>query len=410
MPRRRRAAIGRSTPNTQSHRNARGNETHEERALRLQRVSQGMAGHRATQTETQRAARQLNDRERRARDRARRTSEQRALQSQSDAARTVRARAAETDEERTQRVVAARDAVVNIRRRQTINLNHVACAYDPSVDYHSHPCVVIGPMEKKCRHCDAFKFQNETPGMCCANGKVKLPLLLPPPEPLATLLSGNTPDSKHFLLNIRKYNSCFQMTSFGATNIVRGNYMPTFKIQGQIYHQAGSLLPLPDEEHKFLQIYFMGDTNQEIDQRVRFNAGTKREIVSALQELLDQNNELVRLFRTALDRMPRDDARIVIRADKTPAGQHQRRYNAPHIDEVAIVIVGEDFDARDIVLHGRNDRLERIAETHRSYDALQYPIIFCRGEDGYHFNIKMINPATGDCFSQNTYMQYCFIT
>lgn len=154
------------------------------------------------------------------------------------------------------------------RQRQIINLHRIAFAYDNTVDYHSHPSVLIGPMNNICRHCKALKFRNGTPGICCANGKVQLPDLLPPPEPLQTLLLGDTPQSKHFLANIRKYNSCFQMTSFGATNIVREDFMPTFKVQGQIYHQAGSLLPLPDQDHKFLQIYFMGNTDDQIDQRV----------------------------------------------------------------------------------------------------------------------------------------------
>ncbi|GFY26352.1 uncharacterized protein TNCV_25491 [Trichonephila clavipes] len=66
--------------------------------------------------------------------------------------------------------------------------------------------------------------------MCCASGKVKLPELHSPPEPLSTFLSGVTRVSKHFLENIRKYNSCFQMTSFDAMNIVRENYMPTSSV------------------------------------------------------------------------------------------------------------------------------------------------------------------------------------
>ncbi|XP_062541621.1 uncharacterized protein LOC134209646 [Armigeres subalbatus] len=97
----------------------------------------------------------------------------------------------------------------------------------------------------------------------------------------------------------------------------------------------------------------------------------------------------------AMDRMPSDDHKIVIKADKTPTGQHARRFNAPTIDEVAIVVVGENLASRDIVLHRRNDQLLRVHETHRSYDALQYPLIFWQGEDGYHFSIKMINPFTG---------------
>lgn len=65
------------------------------------------------------------------------------------------------------------------------------------------------------------------------------------------------------------------------------------------------------------------------------------------------------------------------------------------MDDVAIVIVGEQFERRDIVLHLRNDRLTRVSETHRSYDALQYPILFWQGEDGYDLDIRMINPSDG---------------
>ncbi|GFX56832.1 lipocln_cytosolic_FA-bd_dom domain-containing protein [Trichonephila clavipes] len=60
--------------------------------------------------------------------------------------------------------------------------------------------------------------------------------------------------------------------------------------------------------------------------------------------LFDQHNELVRLFKTAIQRMPADDYAVVIRADKRPVGQHERQFNAPTIDEVAIVIVGEEFE------------------------------------------------------------------
>lgn len=139
----------------------------------------------------------------------------------------------------------------------------------------------------------------------------------------------------------------------------------------------------------------MGNTTDEVDQRCANNPSVRREIVAQLQNFLHENNELIRLFKTALDRMPSDEHKIVIRADKTPAGQHARQYNAPTIDEVAVVIVGENLESRDIVLHRRNDQLQRVNETHRSYDALQYPLIFWQGDDGYHFAIKMINPITG---------------
>ena len=68
--------------------------------------------------------------------------------------------------------------------------------------------------------------------MCCANGKVKLPLLSEPPEPLKSLIMGNHPNSQQFRNNIRKYNSCFQMTFFGADHIDETHMYGKFKVQG----------------------------------------------------------------------------------------------------------------------------------------------------------------------------------
>lgn len=99
-------------------------------------------------------------------------------------------------------------------------------------------------MDKVCQYCQALKFRNEAAGMCCASGKVVLSPLPAPPEPLLSLLTGNSDDSKLFLGKIRKFNFCFQMTSFGATKICDrafdGRYFETtFKIQGQVYHKIG---------------------------------------------------------------------------------------------------------------------------------------------------------------------------
>lgn len=76
----------------------------------------------------------------------------------------------------------------------------------------------------------ARKYSGETPGLCCLSGKVKLPVLTPPPEPLHSLLRGETSESRHFLANTQKYNGCFQMTSFGADIIEEPGYNPTFKV------------------------------------------------------------------------------------------------------------------------------------------------------------------------------------
>lgn len=308
--------------------------------------------------------------------------------------------------------------------RGTVALHRAAFQYAPTIAYKDLPCLDIGPLNVVCSHCQALKFASETPGLCCMGGKVKLTPLTPPPEPLKTLLSGETPESNNFLKNIQKYNGCFQMTSFGAQVIDEHGFNPTFKvmssskkwhllhfgtlnsshlhlpsniqIQGQIHHRAGSLLPQPNQDHKFLQIYFIGNSSDELDQSCAIFNAMKREIIHQLQEFLHEHNALVQLFKTALESMPSDNYNIIIRADKRPTGEHARQFNAPTIDEVAVVIVGENVESRDIVIRRRNDgAFQRVCETHRSYDALQYPLMMWQGEDGYHFQIKLINPATG---------------
>ncbi|CAI6370274.1 unnamed protein product [Macrosiphum euphorbiae] len=78
------------------------------------------------------------------------------------------------------------------------------------------------------------------------------------------------------------------------------------------------------------------------------------------------------MFKTALATMHSDDHKIIIRADKRPSGSHERQFNAPIINEVAVVIVGENVASRDIVLKRRDGgQLQRVYETHRSYDALR---------------------------------------
>nr|XP_043639178.1 uncharacterized protein LOC122610249 [Erigeron canadensis] len=66
-----------------------------------------------------------------------------------------------------------------------------------------------------------------------------------------------------------------------------------------------------------------------------------------------------------------------------------RRYNFPTASEVAAIIIGDiDADKRDIVLETRSGCLKRISELHFSYLALQYPLLFPYGEDGFRLGIK----------------------
>lgn len=131
------------------------------------------------------------------------------------------------------RVFNSRNSQVNEIDEQpnaTITLERLAFRYDPTINYAADVSVDFGTMSTVCQHCNAFRFRHEPPGLCCASGKVKLPQLTQPPEPLASLLSDREPLSKHFLHNIQKYNSTFQMTSFGANIAEERGFSPTFKV------------------------------------------------------------------------------------------------------------------------------------------------------------------------------------
>lgn len=267
--------------------------------------------------------------------------------------------------------------------------------YNPLIKYADD--TNIGRMTEICQFCNALKWNGEANGMCCSAGKIRLDPILEPPEPLKSLLTGEHPLSKHFLDSIRAYNSAFQMTSFGAKQVPEPGYMPTFKVQGQVYHRIGALLPT-DDAPKFLQIYFVADYLEQANIRGQHIPNLNPQIITGLQNMLHNVNCYVNSFKAALESVRDDDRenyKFVISADRRPASGHAGRYNAPATDEVAVVLVDQECDRRDVVLRTRDDRLQRISETHRAYDSLQYPLMFCRGEDGYNFAIPHVDPQTG---------------
>ncbi|KAK2727927.1 hypothetical protein QYM36_008410, partial [Artemia franciscana] len=132
---------------------------------------------------------------------------------EADRERKNRKRAEELPEQRGSRLAADRESKKRKRAEESEQPEsyRLAFRYNPVDDCNLSRCVQIGTMSKIYPYCKALKFNGETMGMCCASGKVKLPLLAAPPEPLKTFLTRTTSESKRFLSKIRKYNSCFQM-------------------------------------------------------------------------------------------------------------------------------------------------------------------------------------------------------
>lgn len=78
------------------------------------------------------------------------------------------------------------------------------------------------------------------------------------------------------------------------------------------------------------------------------------------------------------------DLKLIIKGD-----------NAPAINEVAIILAGEEHSERDIVLKKRDNRLSSNKETHTLYYFLQYPLMFPHRKDDYNFFLRHVDPVTG---------------
>ncbi|GFX34527.1 hypothetical protein TNCV_3657651 [Trichonephila clavipes] len=59
----------------------------------------------------------------------------------------------------------------NFTRKDWSVFNGTGFQYNTSIEYHNHPLIDIGSMNKKCQQSDAFNWNDETAGMCCFSGK-----------------------------------------------------------------------------------------------------------------------------------------------------------------------------------------------------------------------------------------------
>lgn len=194
---------------------------------------------RQNETEEQKEKRVLNIRKGVKRIRENLTEEERARINEETRCRVRSLRNRQSADQRELENTKKKERMATLRQRRAASckvgsLELQAFHYDCKKQYSEHPNIVIGKMDTICEYCHARKFKGETAGICCSSGKVNLPALDVPPPQLLAYMTGETPDSNHFLQNIRRYNCCFQMTSFGASLICQEeNFSPVFKVQGQ---------------------------------------------------------------------------------------------------------------------------------------------------------------------------------
>jgi hypothetical protein len=166
----------------------------------------------------------------------------------------------------------------------------------------------------------------------------------------------------------------------------------TFRINGQIHHYMGSLVPKEDEGPKFAQIYIL-DQELQTEIRTKMFPVVNKDKLSIIQNLLHKHNPYVRIFQQLGDKIKNekvDDISIVLKSNY----KKDKRYNLPTSNEIAVLMVNDNdpnkIHHRDIVIQAKDGPLQRINETHRSYDALQYTTIFVNGCSGWAPNLYEI--------------------
>ncbi|XP_038720029.1 uncharacterized protein LOC120012664 [Tripterygium wilfordii] len=263
--------------------------------------------------------------------------------------------------------------------------------------YSCHFCGAVFWYEERVK---AAPKANPTYTVCCGGGQVVLPFLKSTPPFLYHLLDySHLGFCRAFRENIRIYNSMFAFTSSGArvdASINNGSGTYVYRINGQNHHRIGSLLPEPGRRPSFAQLYVF-DTDNEIDNRVSlFGSSTDARhidkfIVSELVKFFDEYNEIAKAFRMIRDRFSADDViplRLRLLESRVRDGI---QYNLPSSSELAALILG-DFGqhscGRDIIVEHRVSGLQRVSELHPSFMAMQYPILFPFGEDGYRIDLK----------------------
>jgi hypothetical protein len=184
--------------------------------------------------------------------------------------------------------------------------------------------------------------------------------------------------------------------------VTRASGPYSFRIQGDLHHLSGALMPPPGQPAVFAQLY-IHDPVAQLHLRTGRNPNLNSVIMTQLQAMLNNTHPYVPLYKQAFQIMrekPVDEQHNVtiwLRADRN---QDLRCYNLPTAnDEVAAIIPGdgseEQSDHRDIVLRLNSGGLQCISQLHPSYFSLQYVLLFPHGEDGWHKDIPAYQGATG---------------
>ncbi|XP_071688736.1 uncharacterized protein [Rutidosis leptorrhynchoides] len=273
-------------------------------------------------------------------------------------------------------------------------------------------CMQCGALFWRAEHVKSYFWDKQLHyHRCCENGRVYLPRYEDPPGEFKRLL-----ETPAFLDNVRAYNQMFSMMSFCARideNINDGRSPYVFKISGQIYHWLGSMCPEQGSPPRFLQLYIY-DTDHEVENRMghfrgRDSGRLSEVVVTQLVKLLDSNNALVKLFRTARDKCAGSEVPTfkVCLYSLTGLSQHA----LPTSDAIGAIVfysVPQSISDYDVIIEPQSQLPRRVNKLHPLYMSLQFPLMFFFGEPSFHPDLKLC-AASGSQGARYVVTAYCSI-
>ncbi len=259
-----------------------------------------------------------------------------------------------------------------------------------------------------CAHCDALywdeeKNTNNVYTKCCNAGKTKITNIHTPPELLANLFQlRETEKSKRFFKNSRGFNTS---VSFASTKVNDYHFktpgVPTMRINGQISHVYGPVIPNTNNEPLCMQCFF---TEGDIPNNY-LESDDDKLLLYDIRRCISEVSPIVRTIRAHMDRvrtLNNETPNFKIKLGNKPSPTNDPRlYVLPEDHQLAIVILDDDTlidlnlikKNREIVIESHNAQLKSIPSNMPAYDPMSYAMLFPYGEPGWTLNIPEFDPV-----------------
>jgi hypothetical protein len=206
---------------------------------------------------------------------------------------------------------------------------------------------------------------------------------------LKQFFDGFDTEVENFREHLWQYNRAFAFTSLGVNEDHSVNQSsigpPIFRIQGELHHRVGLLLPSAGQPPIYAQLY-VHEPRDSLLLRVHNNTNLRHDTTAKIQQVPLSHHQYAPIYKHTFQIVAQytdiEDATIRLRVVR---GADHRTHNLPTADEVAVVLPGDNSDSQycDIVIQMRQDPLLRISEDLPAYTPLQYVLLFPYGDNSW---------------------------